>query len=260
MSGITKATFVGHSSRQSLPFEKPFPNTVQSVLFTELMVARLSTLSSLNTCPLDSNPIGLARIFGGRRGCHPSPSTPRLDDNILLPNQFPYPTAQGWKNPTKYVCSFIMTSFGSDLLHEHLDTVTSIWKFHAESRIGSFCPWRRSASVAWFCLSFRRWRISTSMSLDIRNQIGKRALATILTPYGWNFYAHSRRKNLYLSEDFAPRTPALKELVGGRSTEVMPTLHNLSLEGVQPSGVRDSDLSKKALGSSSLRVSFPDSQ
>jgi hypothetical protein len=44
-------------------------------------------------------------------------------------------------------------------------------------------------------------------------------------------------KNLYLSKDFAPRiTPAIQELVGGRSAEVMPTLHNLLLEGLQPSG------------------------
>ena len=42
-------------------------------------------------------------------------------------------------------------------------------------------------------------------------------------------------KNLYLSEQFAPRiAPALQELTGGR-TEVLPTLQNLYLEGFQPS-------------------------
>jgi hypothetical protein len=44
-------------------------------------------------------------------------------------------------------------------------------------------------------------------------------------------------KNLYLCEDFAPRVvPALHELVGGRTTEVLPTLQNIFLENLQPSG------------------------
>ena len=44
-------------------------------------------------------------------------------------------------------------------------------------------------------------------------------------------------ENLYLSEDFARRiVPALQELDGGRATEVLPTLKNISLEGLQPSG------------------------
>jgi hypothetical protein len=44
-------------------------------------------------------------------------------------------------------------------------------------------------------------------------------------------------KNLYLSEEFVPRiAPALQELVGGRTTEVLPCLENILLEGFQPSG------------------------
>jgi len=44
-------------------------------------------------------------------------------------------------------------------------------------------------------------------------------------------------KNLYLSKEFAPRiAPALQELVGGRMTEVLPTLENIFLEELQPSG------------------------
>jgi hypothetical protein len=44
-------------------------------------------------------------------------------------------------------------------------------------------------------------------------------------------------KNLYLSEGFAPHiVHALQELVGGRATEVLPTLQNIFLERLQPSG------------------------
>jgi hypothetical protein len=44
-------------------------------------------------------------------------------------------------------------------------------------------------------------------------------------------------KNLYLSKEFAPRVlPALQELVGGRTTEVLSTLQNILLEELEPSG------------------------
>jgi hypothetical protein len=44
-------------------------------------------------------------------------------------------------------------------------------------------------------------------------------------------------KNLYLCGEFAPRiVPALQELVGGRTTEVLPILHNIFLEELQSSG------------------------
>jgi hypothetical protein len=44
-------------------------------------------------------------------------------------------------------------------------------------------------------------------------------------------------KNLYLCEEFAPRIMrALQELVGGRTTEVLPTLQNIFFEELQLSG------------------------
>jgi hypothetical protein len=43
-------------------------------------------------------------------------------------------------------------------------------------------------------------------------------------------------KNLYLSKKFSPRiAPALQELTGERTTEVLPALQNILLEGFQPS-------------------------
>jgi hypothetical protein len=44
-------------------------------------------------------------------------------------------------------------------------------------------------------------------------------------------------KDLYLSKEFAPRiAPYLQELVGGRTTEVLPALQSLLLDKSQPSG------------------------
>jgi hypothetical protein len=43
-------------------------------------------------------------------------------------------------------------------------------------------------------------------------------------------------KNLYLSKQLSPRiAPALQELTGGRTTEALPALQNVLLEGFQPS-------------------------
>ena len=44
-------------------------------------------------------------------------------------------------------------------------------------------------------------------------------------------------KNLYLSKEFAPGiAAALQQLVGGRTTEVLPSLQNIFVEGLQSSG------------------------
>ncbi len=44
-------------------------------------------------------------------------------------------------------------------------------------------------------------------------------------------------KNLYLLEEFVPSIAlALQELVGGRTTEVLPTLENIFLEWLPPLG------------------------
>ena len=42
-------------------------------------------------------------------------------------------------------------------------------------------------------------------------------------------------KNLYLHNELVPRiVPTLQELVGGRTTEVLPTLKNIFLKGLHP--------------------------
>ena len=52
-------------------------------------------------------------------------------------------------------------------------------------------------------------------------------------------------KNLYLSEEFAPRiVAALQELDGGRTTEVLPTLQNIFLEEIEPGGHVQEDIER----------------
>ena len=52
-------------------------------------------------------------------------------------------------------------------------------------------------------------------------------------------------KNLYISKEFAPHiVAALQELVGGRTTEVLPTLQNIFLEEVEPGGRVQEDIGR----------------
>ena len=68
-------------------------------------------------------------------------------------------------------------------------------------------------------------------------------------------------KNLYLSQEFAPRiVPALQELVGSRTMEVLPTLQNIFLEELQPSGPIQEGIGKfvaaRQLSGHSLTISL----
>jgi hypothetical protein len=50
-------------------------------------------------------------------------------------------------------------------------------------------------------------------------------------------------KNLFLSKEFAPGIAAtLQELDGGRITEVLPSLQNIFVEGLEPSGPVQKDI------------------
>jgi hypothetical protein len=52
-------------------------------------------------------------------------------------------------------------------------------------------------------------------------------------------------KNLYLCEKIVPRiAPALQELVRARTTEVLPTLENIFMKGLQPSGTLQEEIEK----------------
>ena len=67
------------------------------------------------------------------------------------------------------------------------------------------------------------------LPLDWHNDIENTEWLNLLLPF-------SATKNLYLSKQFLPRiAPILQELTGGRTTEVLPALQNVLLEGFQPS-------------------------
>ena len=75
----------------------------------------------------------------------------------------------------------------------------------------------------------RRW-------LDWEDQIQNGLWLELLRPF-------TAVKNLYLSDEFTPRiAPALRELVGGRTTEVLPALQNIFLEGYESSGPVEEDI------------------
>ena len=52
-------------------------------------------------------------------------------------------------------------------------------------------------------------------------------------------------KNLYLSVEFVPRIAAtLKELVTSRVTEILPSLQNIFVAGLDPSGPLQGDIER----------------
>ena len=69
-----------------------------------------------------------------------------------------------------------------------------------------------------------------SLRLDWKGDIENAEWLDLLRPF-------TAVKDLYLSKKFAPRiAPALQELTGGRTTDVLPTVQNIFLEGFKPSG------------------------
>jgi hypothetical protein len=83
---------------------------------------------------------------------------------------------------------------------------------------------------------YSRWRSHAERCIG---KFGKSVPRPIIEKVQWLELLHLFRavKNLYLSEEFALRiVPALQELVGSRATEVLPTLQNIFLEKLEPSG------------------------
>jgi hypothetical protein len=97
-------------------------------------------------------------------------------------------------------------------------------------------PDRRLSSIAQVCNSSLP-PLSTVEDLCIERQFGFLPLATENALWLQLLLSFTAVKNLYLSEELAPGiAAALQELVGTRITEVLPTLQNIFVEGLEPSG------------------------
>ena len=116
-------------------------------------------------------------------------------------------------------------------------------------------PWptgNRTVQVTILCRVFN-WQVSSLAqisTLSLRPLLTMENLYIYKEPYSllkwkddiddteWLDLLHpfTAVKNLYLSEQFAPHiAPALRELTGERTTEVLPALQNIFLQGFQPS-------------------------
>jgi hypothetical protein len=108
-----------------------------------------------------------------------------------------------------------------------------------EVKILGQAPERQLSNLAKICtLSLRLLLTMENLYIDgniqsplvwWRDQIDNTEWLDVLLPF-------TAVKNLYLSKPFSPSIAlALQELTGGRTTEVLPALQNVFLEGFQPS-------------------------
>ena len=89
------------------------------------------------------------------------------------------------RHKIKRAWSFPRRTFRSDF-HRH-STDCSSWQSRADSHIGSFRLWRRSATPPSLTRSFSWWTSSTSLRMHHRDYVGK---TTLRAANGWNFYIH----------------------------------------------------------------------
>jgi hypothetical protein len=99
-------------------------------------------------------------------------------------------------------------------------------------------PDRQLSSIAQVCNSLHH--LSTVVHLYIERRPGERVFqidAIENTQWLQLFLPFTAVEFLYLSKTFAPGVAAaLQELVGGRITEVLPSLQSIIVQGIEPSG------------------------
>ena len=114
-------------------------------------------------------------------------------------------------------------------------------------------PWSRTLEIAISCEE-QDWQLSSieqicNSSLNALSTIEVLCIEHQYLQVGWKnaeienalwlrlFLPFTAVKNLYLYKEFAPGiAAALQELVGGRITDVLPSLQNIFVEGFEPSG------------------------
>jgi F-box-like len=169
--------------------------------------------------------------------------TPRLNElDITLFNQIIFDTPQSIqfisRAPTLETFEKAYVVFGSNAAWVHLSSQTSVngnlvmkipcieldWQVSSMEQVCSSCLPPLSPLEDLYISEDIYWR--PAWQDNIENTL----LLELLRPF-------TGVKNLYLSEKLASLIiPALQELTGGRTTEVLPTLQNIFLEKHKPSG------------------------
>ena len=127
-------------------------------------------------------------------------------------------------NTAEVVLSSPLYTTGSEELEVKILCKESDWQV---SSLEQVCNWCLPPLSALDDLDIYENSISPP---DWRDNIENSLWLELMRPF-------SGVKNLYLSEKLALRiAPALGELVGSRTMEVLPILQNIFLEGLQPSG------------------------
>jgi hypothetical protein len=145
------------------------------------------------------------------------------------------------RTPTLEVHDKARVDFSDLYVRVTFPTTSSRYHFNITLEILCRRPEWQLSSMAQICTSFfSRSLIHMVERLYIRERrSSKREWQDDIEVSKWLELLHPFKavKNLYLSKEFAPRiAPSLQELVGGRTTEVLPALQSLFLEELHPSG------------------------
>ena len=133
--------------------------------------------------------------------------------------------------------NIVQVVFGNDSVWVNLQRRAFKRDFEeAEIEISCRVADRPLSLLAQICTSLPL--LSTTESLYIYRHISSSDWKTDIENAEWLelLRPFTAVKDLYISMEFGPRiAPALQELTGGRTTDVLPTVQNLFLEGFQPS-------------------------
>ena len=234
----------------------------------EAMISALSTLTSLRSLTL-----GLQSPQSYPNHRHPPPPTrsvlpaltyfwfkgateyledlvaridaPRLDDlNLILFNQIIFDTPQSiqfiGRAPRLKALEKARISFKNDAASVNLSSHTSGYRRLNVKIPCTTLDWQVSAleQVCTSCLPplsalESLYIYETPYSHHWQDNVERTLWLELLRPF-------TAAKNLYLTEEFAPRiVHALQDLVLDRMTQVLPTLRNIHLEGFEPGPVQD---------------------
>jgi hypothetical protein len=118
---------------------------------------------------------------------------------------------------------FLSETFGNRLLRVGILCRELDWQLSSLEQVCTSCLLSFSSMEALYIYKCPGWQ-------QRQDNIESTQWLELVHPF-------STVKNLYLSKEFALRiAPALQELVGGRTTKVLPTLQNIFLEELQLSG------------------------